>query len=249
MKVWEITALQKTLKSALKAKGLNYRDVAEELKVSEVTVKRLFVSEDPSLKRLTEVCGLIDVSLFDLTSISRDQRQRDYVFTEDQELAFVADERLYYLLIELFNKDMDAIQKEFELTRSYLLKSLRKLERLDLVEIHSDDRIKMLVEGSITWRKNGPLQNKFMLSRHQEYAEEFTKTRKMLTTYIASTEGRLSADSLQSMANELKITVEKYQQIAAREKQVLSADKLLPIAWIVGLGKFKRNVSKIINPN
>lgn len=213
--------------------------------MSEVTVKRLLISGDPSLKRLAAICELIGMSLFDLAAISESQKQKDYVFTEEQEKAFVADERLYYLFLSLFSHDVETLQNEYKLTSAYISKCLRKLEKLGLIEGHPNNRIKMLVKGSMTWIKNGPMQSQFMLNRHLEYAESLTKSKNDQTTYLASTEGKLSAESLQNMANELKSVVEKYQQVAAREKLIYDTDKLLPFAWLVGVGGFKREIGKI----
>ena len=248
MKVWEISALQKSLKESIKARGFNYSEIADKLNVSEVTVKRLFTSEDPSFKRLTEVCKLIDISIFDLVSVTSKQSQKEYILTEDQDFTFANDEKLYFFFIELFSKNVDLIQSEYQLSKSFIHEHLRKLEKLGLLELHPNNKINILVKGSITWRKNGIMQQKFMLSRHLEYANKFTECCKQDNYYIASTEGTLSVDSLNNMMNELKSIVEKYRQVAAREKHILPKAKLIDIAWLVSVGEFKRDLKQTFNP-
>jgi len=51
------------LKSALRSRGMRYRDVAAGLGLSEASVKRLFAEETFSLRRFAEVCALIDMSV------------------------------------------------------------------------------------------------------------------------------------------------------------------------------------------
>ena len=51
--------LIKSLKTALKAQGKTYADVAVELGLTEASVKRLFSQQSFSLSRLDQVCHLI----------------------------------------------------------------------------------------------------------------------------------------------------------------------------------------------
>ena len=62
--------LLKTLKKCLKAKGLNYRDVADALSLSEASIKRLFSDQSFSVSRLEEVCRFLDMTIYDLARMT-----------------------------------------------------------------------------------------------------------------------------------------------------------------------------------
>ena len=59
-----------SLRSHLKARHLTYRHIADQLGVSEQTVKRLFVNQDCSIERLEEICELLQLDLRDLVKSS-----------------------------------------------------------------------------------------------------------------------------------------------------------------------------------
>jgi len=59
----QVHALFINLKNELKAKGLTYKDVADELDLTEASVKRLFSTEDISLRRLDSICELLRIDL------------------------------------------------------------------------------------------------------------------------------------------------------------------------------------------
>ena len=63
--------LLNTLKKCLKAKGLNYRDLARRSNLSEASIKRLFSEQSFSLRRLEEVCRFLDMSIYDLARMTR----------------------------------------------------------------------------------------------------------------------------------------------------------------------------------
>ena len=67
----ESKSLIKTLKQCLKAHGLTYKHIAEHLVLSESSVKRTFAEESFSMSRMEQICGLLDMSIYDLAKLSR----------------------------------------------------------------------------------------------------------------------------------------------------------------------------------
>ena len=68
--------LIKSLKTALKAQGKTYADVAVELGLTEASVKRLFSQQSFSLSRLDQVCHMLDMEITDLVQLMNEQQQR-----------------------------------------------------------------------------------------------------------------------------------------------------------------------------
>ena len=99
----QTTQMLGELKKCLRRKGLTYRDVAQALGLSEPSVKRIFSEETFSLKRLEEVCRLLDMTIFDLAKLTRmDAEEQATVLDTAQERALAEDTALltyFYLLL------------------------------------------------------------------------------------------------------------------------------------------------------
>ncbi len=77
----QTAALIDTLKKTLKANGLTYRKVADKLKLSEASVKRLFAGQNISLNRLEQICQLMDMEISDLVNKMEIDRRSFTEFT------------------------------------------------------------------------------------------------------------------------------------------------------------------------
>ena len=82
--------LVKALKAQLKVCGVKYADVADKLDLSEASVKRLFSEESFTLKRLDQVCELLEIDISDLLEIAR-QSSQIRSLTREQEQEIVSD--------------------------------------------------------------------------------------------------------------------------------------------------------------
>src|SRR5210317_1128098 len=96
--------LIKTLKSALKAHGKTYADVAVELGLTEASVKRLFSQQSFSLARLDQVCHLVDMEITDLVQLMSEQQQRLQQLTIEQEQEITTDVTLALVTVCVLNR-------------------------------------------------------------------------------------------------------------------------------------------------
>ncbi len=147
------------LKKYLKAKGMTYRQLAAEMGLSETSVKRIFSQQTVSLNRLEEVCKILDLELYDLALMARQQsRNAANVLTLDQEKALADDPKLMAVFYFLINGwSVGHIVAEYTITEDESTRMLVRLDRLGLIELHPDNRVRLLVTKNIFWRKNGPL--------------------------------------------------------------------------------------------
>lgn len=79
-----------TLKKCLKAKGITYRKFGHAMDLSEASIKRLFSEQSFSLKRVKEICNILDLSLYDLAKISADAETGPNIPSLEQETALSA---------------------------------------------------------------------------------------------------------------------------------------------------------------
>ena len=60
-----------TLKATLKSRNMTYRALALRLDLSEASVKRLFAEETFTLKRIEEICQVLEIDFFELARLAR----------------------------------------------------------------------------------------------------------------------------------------------------------------------------------
>lgn len=163
--------LLKTLKKCLKAKGLNYHDLAQALDLSEASIKRLFSEQSFSLSRLEEVCRFLDMSIYDLARMTRltpeDQATR---LTLEQEQGLAKDlPVLTYFYLLLTGRTAEKIAREFGLTDSQQNTLLVRLSRLKLVELYPNNSGRLLTHRRIDWRRDGPIRRQYQRQFQQAF--------------------------------------------------------------------------------
>lgn len=155
-------ALIATLKQALKANGMTYADVAAGLKMSEANVKRMFSTKRFTLDRLEEVCQLMQMELSDLFLLYEESRQRISQLTEEQEEQLVADIKLLLVAVCVRNRlSFDDIIETFALSDTECIRYLAKLDKLQLIDLLPENRIKLRIADDFRWLPNGPIERFF----------------------------------------------------------------------------------------
>jgi transcriptional regulator with XRE-family HTH domain len=153
------STLVAALKSSLKSQGMTYRTLAQRLKLSEASVKRLFAEESFTLRRMEEICVVLGVDFFELARMARGSSAETDEMTHKQEEALAADPRLLGLFYLLFNEwKVDAILETYELNRADCTLLLARLEKTGLLEIGANDAVRLKVPKSLRLRRDGPIR-------------------------------------------------------------------------------------------
>lgn len=155
------------LKRELRARGITYRALAERLGLSESAVKHMFSSGNFSLRRLDEVCDVLELDIGDLVNISEAHKHRIEQLSEEQEQEIMSDMRLLLLAYCLLNYwTFEEIIARYDITPEQGLRYLRKLDRMKFIELQPGDRVRLLLAPNFSWRENGPIE-RFFRSRVQ----------------------------------------------------------------------------------
>ena len=202
--------LIKTLKTALKAHGKTYADVAVELNLTEASVKRLFSKQSFSLERLDKVCHMLDMEITDLVQLMNEQQQRLQQLTVEQEQDITADVTLTLVAVCVLNKwTMENILAYFRISETECIRHLARLDRLRVIELLPNNRIKLLVAPSFSWRKNGPIQSFFQKKISQEFfSTQFSRDDECLIVLNGMFSSQSNAEfqrKLQRLAREFDI--------------------------------------------
>src|SRR5215469_5724574 len=158
------------LKRALRERGLNYATVARALNVSLATVKRLFARGELSLQRVEVICELVGLSLREILERAQEHSAPTNQLTLTQEREIVADPRLFLITWLVLNRvPFEEIVRGYRLTEREALRYLIRLDRLKVLELQPQNRVRLLVSRRFSWRVGGPVQRYI----HEKLLREF----------------------------------------------------------------------------
>ncbi|MBC2717017.1 MAG: helix-turn-helix transcriptional regulator [Desulfobacteraceae bacterium] len=212
----QTTQLLNTLKKCLKAKGITYRQLAEELDLSEASIKRLFSEQTFSLKRLEEICNILDLNFYDLTKISVDAETGPSILTLEQETVLSEKPKLlvyFYLLLN--GREPGSIVKDYNVSEKESLQYLLELDRLKLIELYPDNKVRLLTQKNITWRKDGPILKRY----EKQIIDEFLRAPFDLADQRLRFEtGKLSDGSQSVMLKKIDRLFKEYYELTEIDK-------------------------------
>lgn len=209
-----------TLKKALKAHNLTYRDVAESLGLSEASVKRTFAEQSFTLNRLEQICRLMDWEITDLMQAMELEKDRISKLSEDQEQELVSDIKLLLMAFLVVNGWKAAeIEVDYDYSQPEMIRYLARLDRLQLIQLLPGNRIKLLISHNFAWRKNGPIQRLFTNQMEQEF---FTSRFDQPNEAHRVLSGMLSPQSNDYI-------LKKMENLAAEFNELNEQDKRLPL--------------------
>lgn len=158
----QLPALMKTLKRELKARGVTYVDIAQQLQLSESSIKRLFASGALSVARLESLCEIAGMDFTELVRKSAEARKGITMLTEEQEREVAGDPRLLLVTVCVLNRwSQEQILQTYELSEPECVQLLARLDRLKLIELLPLNRYRVIVAKEFRWLPNGPIQRFF----------------------------------------------------------------------------------------
>ncbi|MEQ1877010.1 MAG: hypothetical protein ABL958_10220, partial [Bdellovibrionia bacterium] len=151
------------------------------------------------------------MTLNDATQLAKqEERFSRRRFSLDQEKALVADLKLlglFYLVAT--HVDFDGILKRFDYERSELIKYLVRLDRLKIIDLLPNQRIKLRLPLDAKWNDHGPLMKKYGNEMKADFVNyQFDKQGELFDFYT----GYVSEETLKLVQNALaKVFVDFHQ--------------------------------------
>lgn len=150
------------LKVELKAAGVTYADLAEQLGMAESSIKRIFAKADMPLSRIDEVLRVLKMDFAELARKIADAQPLRRELTLEQEKAVVADPKLMLLAICCVSQwTFEQMVSTYEITEAECVRHLLHLDRLDFIELRPLNRYRLKVGKGFRWRPNGPAMQYF----------------------------------------------------------------------------------------
>ena len=157
------------LKRELKARGLTYAQVAKKIGMSEASVKRMFSERNFTLARLDQILTAAGIEFTELTRQFGREAHLITRLTDEQEREIVADPKLFLVAVAVLNlMTFNDIIAEYTLPNAEVVGLLARLDRIGIIELLPNNRIRLKIARTFSWIPNGPIQQTF-----KNHAQEF----------------------------------------------------------------------------
>lgn len=125
-----------------------------------------------SIQRLSEYLGVSLGELF--TSIESDKNSYEYTLKQEQYLAkHPVHLALYDQLVR--GRSVKQIIKKFGINEVQISSLLLMLDKIQLIELHENYKVKLLKSGEPKWRKDGPLSKRYKKEILDSFLSKLTK--------------------------------------------------------------------------
>jgi transcriptional regulator with XRE-family HTH domain len=233
------TELTETLKRCLKARGLTYAALATALKLSEASVKRLFSSGSFTIKRVERICRVLDMDLFELARLARDETPAATLLSMTQERALAENSRLllvFHLLLAGWG--IDHIVGEYAISRAQCIQLMLELDRLQLIELRANNAVRLRTAQNISWRRDGPIRRAYGAQVLAEFlAADFDQSAELL--HFEAKE--LSAASREVICRKLKRLHQEFSELAAIDSALAPSERE-SVGLVVGVRPYVLSV-------
>lgn len=213
----ESKLLVSALKRCLKMKGVTYKKLAESMNLSESSVKRLFARNNLSLQRFEQVCEVVGLSIFDVGKMAReeDAKEDPHILSREQEQALAENENLligFHLVLNGWH--YDRIIESFKWSEPEVIKILTTLDKLKLIDLQPENKVKLLTANNIHWRKNGAVRKRHAKQAFEEFFNDrFDHENQFLDFEILE----LSPASRNILKRKLQIILREINDLAAMD--------------------------------
>ncbi len=230
------------IKLVLKSKKVTYKQLSEGTGISESTLKKVFSGHDCSFSKVIQICHYLGVKLTDITTQLENRRETKKFSLSLSQEEFFCSNLLYYLFFNKIFRDNLSISGAcsfFKIDDVKSWKILKKLEEFKLLEVHSGDKIKFLVEGGLQFQKEGPLQELILDKLSHALVDNFIhapmQNEPVDSPFLRMNFGKLTSNSFEEFCKELKEVDNKYRQIATKERKFADSSALLHVSWLFGI--------------
>lgn len=209
----QLTDVCESLKALLKQQHITYKALAEQLKMSEANIKRMFSLNQFTLARLEQICTVLNISLSDLFLLVEKQKKKISQLSPEQELELVSDVKL--ILVAACVRDgwsFDEIITHYQIDEFACIQLLAKLDRLKMIELLPNNQYKVLIAQDFQWIPHGPLEQFMTKDGIATFISTPFTEDNSFRFYIRGTYSQTSIDIIKRKLNQLKKEVAQLNQ-------------------------------------
>ncbi|WP_045496009.1 helix-turn-helix domain-containing protein [Vibrio hyugaensis] len=204
--------LIKELKRQLKLSGLHYVDVAQHLELSEGSVKRLLAEGSQiSLDRLERICQLIGLEMAELFKLAVAHNKGLESLTLEQEKQLVDDKGLLLVAVCVVNGyHFEQIIEQYTLDELELIQKLAQLDRLNIIDLLPNNKIRLRISPTFRWHTGGPIQRFFQQQVQDAFFQSYFSAE---DEKLVMATGLMSLPTNKKMQQKLQKVIDEFYQI------------------------------------
>ncbi len=231
------SAMIGALKQLVRERGMTYRQLAEALELSESAVKRMFATGNMSLRRLDEICTAIACDLGDIVRKLDQDEQRMDELPLDNEQALVDDPQLLLVAYCMVNHwSVDTVLERYDVSQTDLIRCLARLDRMRLIELLPENRVRTLVGSNFRWQPNGPIERFFRSQvQSQFFGGTFSGDSDLHLVKMAD----LSRPAQERIRQRLETIGQLFDEIAEDERQEVSSTQRHGMTMVLAMREWQ----------
>lgn len=168
----QATSLVDSLKRELKARGITYADLANRIDMSEASVKRMFSQKNFTLQRLDEILQAAQIDFRDIALVGHDESRLISELSYAQEKEIIGDPKLFIVAVSVLNQlSLAQIVAVYRLSEAEVVKCLVRLDKIGIIELQPNNRVKLLISRTFRWIPDGPIQAHFREQAYSDYLD------------------------------------------------------------------------------
>lgn len=236
------------IKNLLKKSGLQQKDLAAALDVSVPTVKRLLSGKELGLNRLIQIAGVFNLSVYELFGLCRGKDLGTFTFTSSQE-SFLARSIVHLVVFRSLLKGLkpEEVRSNYKLTNRQLEKILIGLDKVNLIEFWSNEKIRVKAKWPFKWIEGGTLEKSFLrpvlekifsaslerFANRVEKKPDFTSPEKTQENLFQPFELVLQDKTYHQMKTDLARVLDEYRSISKLEMAAFSPSTLRDVTGLL----------------
>jgi len=229
------------LKRRLREQGITYAEVAKSLNMSEANIKRMFSEKRFYLAVFDDICQLLGIEISDLARQIEHDRQRLQSLSEAQEQELASDTRWLLIAFLVINGiTFQEIASHYQFSEAQLVAYLTQLDRLSLIELLPNNRVKLLIAPNFAWRQNGPIQAFFKRYLLQNFLNDEFNNQGEIIHFMS---GVMTPASRDTLLVKLKQLAKEFNQSNSQDSNVTFDDRQVP-SMIVAMRCWRPEIFK-----
>ena len=208
--------LVQVLKKQLRTEGITYKQLATLLELSESSIKHMFSNNSISLSRLDLICEKLNIELSDLALMAENDVAKLEQLSLESEKELVNDMRLLLVAYCVMNYcTIQDITHQYSLSETECIQYLSKLDKMKMIELHTNNRIRLLISQNFEWRRNGPIERFF---REQVQSQFFNSDFSSTGEIRIVKNGNISLASRKQLVDRLIALGEYFEELNHQER-------------------------------
>lgn len=234
-------ALENRLRIALKKliakNGLTYAELADRMRVSESSVKRMMTTKTIKIEEFENCCKCLNTSPYEAFLFAFQDGQAFDELTYEQEDFLCRNPTLDYIFLKLaIGFSREAIEEQLDLLPAKMQSYLKKIERYGLVRLTNNGLV-VMKRGPFKWVKNGPFEKnfgksfpKYALKRALDLVDKENEN-----FFLKSFEIYLTSEGNELLIRDIEDLIEEHKKKARLELSVQGLKQMKPYSFVVAI--------------